>query len=644
MPRTPKRERRPAAAPGHVRTLPDPLLVLPVFVLALAVRVVVAFDVGHLPISRTPHFDSLEYLQWAEALAAGQYAWPSPPPHGPGYPFFLALLLKLGGGSLMFARVGQALVGAGTCLLVGLTTQRFFGRVAGIAAGVLLALYAPLAWIDVSILGEGLLLFLSAAALYCAARRAPPLLTGALIGLAVITRPTAIILLPAAWLLQRRALPLIVATLAIIAPVTIANWRTTHAFIPVQAFGGMNFYLGNSPQRDGLASARPGADWERIEPLAARAGADDDRFFIGRTASEIRAEPLAYLKLLGQKLVWTLQDVELRDTHAFAFFQRHSLLLRVLPSFFVLFGLAVAGMVVARRSEGSVRALALYVVLAMATCVVLVVGARYRLPLVIGLAPFAGLGVVALLARQRLAAVAGIAAAAFTFAWSHPASMNVAEELALTGQSLIKERRDDEAEATLRQAIAADPGSALAHHGMAILLAARGDRDGARQALVAALRANDQYAKAYAHAGQLAVEEGNAAAAGAAYTRAAELDPRNRDTLVAAAQFAGATGDPRRGMSFAKRALALQEDGQTWALLAVLAADAQDPAASDEALRRAYALLGSVPELQFTEAVVRHKQARYAEADRILRELLARAPDMANARALQQMNAPYVGR
>jgi tetratricopeptide (TPR) repeat protein len=138
------------------------------------------------------------------------------------------------------------------------------------------------------------------------------------------------------------------------------------------------------------------------------------------------------------------------------------------------------------------------------------------------------------------------------------------------------------------------------------------------------------------------VESGDLARAAASYARAAELDPRNRDALVSAAQLAGATGSPGRGLDFARRALALHEDGETWALLAVLAADAQQPAAADEALRRALALIGNTPELQFTTALVRHKQHRYAEADRILRALLAQDPDMANARALDAVNRRFV--
>jgi tetratricopeptide (TPR) repeat protein len=660
-----------------------------IFAVAFLIRVIVGWQIAGLPISRTPHFDANEYLQWARALAAGNFAWPAPPPHGPGYPFFLSVLLRWSGPSLMYALVVQAILGALTSVLVALFTREIFGRWPALATGMLVALYGPLAWLDMSVLAEGLLLFLSSAALLAASRKMHPLWTGILIGLATITRPTAILLLPVCALLSARtkwrAAGLLLATLLPIAPVTIANWNATHAFMPVQAFGGMNFYLGNAPSRDGLPSARPGGDWERIEPLAARTGIIDpvaeDRFFIRRTLEEIRNDPAAFAALLARKLIWTLQNAEIRDTHSFAFFRQHSAALRYLPSFFVLLGLAAAGMLAADWKASSVRAIAMHCLLAIATCVLLVVGARYRIPLILGLAPFAGLGAIAIAHaagarhKRRLFTLCSIAilAASASLAWRHAPSENLSEELALSAQSLIKETgQDDEAEALAHRAIAADPKSALAYDTLAILHAAHRDVAGGRAAIAQALRLNDQYAKAHAHAGQLELESGNEARAGAAYDRAADLDPRNvdvlfvaarlaasradysratelynrvaaidrtnREALLAAAQMSGAAGNPANGVVMARRALALQEDGETWGLLAVLAADTKDNATADDALRHTEALLGRTPNVQFTEALVRHKQQRYVEADAILRTLLAASPDMQNARALDQMN------
>src|SRR3974377_897262 len=119
-----------------------------IFVLSFLVRLVISASLSHLGLWQNPQFDAHENLAWAQALAAGDFRWPSPPTHGPAYPFFLAALLKLGGGSLGFARVAQAALGAATCVLLARAGISLFGRRAGLAAGVLLTLSGPVALVD----------------------------------------------------------------------------------------------------------------------------------------------------------------------------------------------------------------------------------------------------------------------------------------------------------------------------------------------------------------------------------------------------------------------------------------------------------------------------------------------------------------
>src|SRR5260221_5063837 len=153
----------PSATPPRRSPFRWGLLVI--VALAFAIRVVVALQIGAMPLSRTPQYDSLEYLGWAKHLVTQDLTWPAMPPHGPGYPFFLAGLLVLTGSSLTAVRIIQALAGALACLFPARAATRWFGKRAGLATGALLAVYAPLIWIDVSIFCEGLLLTLLAAAL-----------------------------------------------------------------------------------------------------------------------------------------------------------------------------------------------------------------------------------------------------------------------------------------------------------------------------------------------------------------------------------------------------------------------------------------------------------------------------------------------
>jgi tetratricopeptide (TPR) repeat protein len=532
--------------------------------IGFAIRVAVAMSIGRLPLSRTPQYDALEYLMWAQRIAAGDFTWPVNPPHGPTYPFFLGVLLLIGRGSLMFARIAQAALGAATCYFAGLTAKRIFSDRGSLITAGLLAIYAPLVWLDVSIASEGLLVFLLAAALFTRERS---IVSGILMGLAILTRPTAILFLP---LFANRKT--ILASLLTIVPVTIANWQTSHAFIPIQAFGGMNIYLGNSPLRDGKASARPGGDWDRIEPQAARQGAktipEEDRYFIRRTLAEIADRPLGFVKLLFRKLFWTFQNDELRDTHSFYFFVDQAPILRFLPGFLVLFAFAVGGALFADWKDPNVRMIALFNAIAVATCLLLVVGARYRIPLALGFALQA-----APIYKNRRVVVAAFAAA-LTLIARDPSTHNFGEEWSLTASSLLKEGHIDEASAAAQKATQTDPSNALGWDTTGMIEASQ-NRD-AEPAFRRALQLNPQYTAAHEHLGLLLAQKGDVNGASAEYRAAVALDPRRVKALMGLARLEGALGHAAEGLKYAQRAAELQPpDDDGWLLIAMLAADAR---------------------------------------------------------------------
>ena len=62
---------------------------------AFLVRVTVAHQLSRTALFRAPQLDQLEFLTWARQLASGDLLHPFPPTHGPGYPYFLAVLLTV---------------------------------------------------------------------------------------------------------------------------------------------------------------------------------------------------------------------------------------------------------------------------------------------------------------------------------------------------------------------------------------------------------------------------------------------------------------------------------------------------------------------------------------------------------------------
>ncbi len=623
-----------------------------VFLLALVVRIAVIFETADMPLIRTPQLDSAEYWGWARVLAGHSGVWPAPAPHGPGYPLFLAALLRFGL-TMTSIRIVQAVVGAFACCLLALVAKRVSGRLAAAVAGSLAAVYWPLAVVDVSILAESIftaLLLLSF--VLAAATRVRPwasLVTGGMVlGVAAVVRPTALALLPVLWILawsrtvslRGRVAHVAIATIATllpIAPVTIANWKASGAFVLVQTNGGMSFYLGNSPRLDGTASARLGGTWDEIYHAAEVAGVRDpvlaDRYYVRRTLREIGDAPMAAARLLVRKLALSAGDEEIRDSHSPQFFREHSIALRWGCSFALVFGLALPGFAFGWRR--SMIPLAAATLLLLATNVGMVVGARYRLPFAAFLIVFAGVGVAAFLTalndrrwRQLLTASSlAIAGAGLSLAIGHPPSRNFSEEWVFTGQSLVAEQRYAEAIEAYDRAIALDPENALAWNGAAIAEDRRGNRASA-SALVQKAAALNPHDGSIRHTiAQLAEERGDVSRARDEYAEALRLSPDSRPSLerllelqlrtndlagaertlmqltqrwpneetwwLQLASIRGALQRPAEGAQAARRALAIdRQNGEAWAIVAALDGDAGRREDAVAALRQSAMLLG----------------------------------------------------
>ena len=527
-----------------------------IFVVALAVRLLAAWQLGDLPISRTPQLDSAAYLSWARAIVGDWSFWPAYPEHAPGYPYFLAAILSIAD-SLMTVRAVQSIIGAIGCVLTARVAARTLTPAAFLPAGLLQAAYAPLIYLETAILAEGLFLFLLIASLDLVTgaerSRSRWIIGGIVLGAAIVVRPTALVLLPAyaivLWRLEKKHfMPLASAMLGglliMVAPVMMLNWRVSG--IPmVQAYGGLNFYLGNRPSSDGAARARLGGEWDALEGAASRAGStrnDQDRYYLARTFGEIAERPGGYLRLLGSKLMWSLQDEEIRDSHSFYFFRDRMPILRWLPSFGIVLALAVAGLAI--HTSYSRWWLFAYFIAMLTTVVLLVIGTRYRMPLLPALFPFAGASIAVLIERVRLRDFkrAGVLAAVVGAVWifselaRDESSRNFAEEWAFTGLSLLQEKKLEDAESAYRTAIGLDESS-FAWDGLGLVLQRRELRTSALEAFERAVRINPDNATAWVHLGYSYELLGNGRAAITAYQRAVEITPQRaeaREMLEAA--------------------------------------------------------------------------------------------------------------
>lgn len=154
----------------------------------------------------------------------------------PAYPIFLAAVYWIFGPSLEWARLANALVGTGIVALIGVISWQVWDRRVALIAMALAAVYVPLILVGQSVMSEPLFVLCMLGAI-AAALRGWALAAGVLMGLAILGRANALILLlPLAWAIwngPRPALIMILAAALTVIPWTIRNSVVLDHFVPV---------------------------------------------------------------------------------------------------------------------------------------------------------------------------------------------------------------------------------------------------------------------------------------------------------------------------------------------------------------------------------------------------------------------------
>jgi 4-amino-4-deoxy-L-arabinose transferase-like glycosyltransferase len=250
---------------------------------ALAIRV--AFVLA------TPNYqlvhDAIDYDHHAQSIAQGHGFAPS---YGrptafrpPAYPIFVAGVYELTGtvnapvaDRNRAARLANALVGTAIVALIGLIALQLWGRREALVALALAAIYVPLILVGQSVMSEPLFALCMLISLSAALKlRGSPhryrwaILAGLFAGLAILGRANAIVLLAplafAAWKRPGLGPPvaLLVAAALTVAPWTVRNAVTLHAFVPVSTQLGSA--LAGTYNSDARADRENPASWRSLK-------------------------------------------------------------------------------------------------------------------------------------------------------------------------------------------------------------------------------------------------------------------------------------------------------------------------------------------------------------------------------------------
>lgn len=304
------------------------------------------------------------------------------------YGHFLTGVSSIFGRDLFVPRLLQVLMGTGTAMLLGATASRLWGRRAGMFAAIVAALYGPLIYFEGELVSVSLEIFLTTVSVYFTVRAGldrstrPLLFAGLALSASAVARPTVLpfALVVIAWLLGLR-----------IGARRIGLYAAAVAFLPL------------------LVAARNGLAGKEYVPIAGPAAASSYEApariasqGVGRTLrpSEGRAVAL-YARRLA--LAWNRRELPSDQDQQF-FAPLNSWLFRGpwLLGFWFLAPIAFVTALLERRTAALFGGYLL--------CTTLVVAAflvcdRSRLPLVVGMIPFAGAGL------DRFATALGEAAA-----------------------------------------------------------------------------------------------------------------------------------------------------------------------------------------------------------------------------------------
>lgn len=468
------------------------------FAAALVVRILYVISIRDASFLDHLQTEPQHYDAWARAITLGQAPVHLPFDEAPAYPYFVALVYSICGTSVLAVACVQAVLGAAACAAIATVAGQLGGKRAAWIAGGLAAGYGPFIYFTGQL--EPAVLAVAAASGALAAMPAWEgstrrwSLAGAAWAAAIVVRSELVFAVPFvvahAWLgAGRRAAVRVLAAPACLLAVALAGNAIASGHAVVLTTGaGVNLWLGNNPDADGVNPFVHGPLARVVAEVEAQSTDPVERDQAFRARAELDAG------LLAKKLVWTFSRRELPNAADIPWQTAQSWVFQppVFPlGFGLLLPLACIGALVPRARKRELLALAGPVAAAVASCVVFFTNARFRLPMMPSLLVLAGLAIEpALRALHRPRAdlrvtVRVVAALAIGIAVAWPSYFDVAQFRVAqidfnTGALEHEAGHLDRAAQYLRSGLARDPLDASAWVELALVRERVGDLDGAR--------------------------------------------------------------------------------------------------------------------------------------------------------------------
>lgn len=241
----------------------------------------------------------------------------------PLYPLYLAIIYTASGvnyNDYNVAKVVQILTSALTGIFVYLVSKELFNKKIALIALIFYSFFLETAFVSVMLLSENLYWLLLLSLVYALIKikkngNRLEVLAGIILGLLILTRPTAIIfILPIiVWLLFRnlnlksigRVVLLILFLLITLLPWNVRNYKIYNQFVFSYTDGGMNFWMGNHVGSGGTYRVPKESDPTQV-PILKTTGTkkeiERDNFYYNQAFSFIQNYPIIALDLAGRKI------------------------------------------------------------------------------------------------------------------------------------------------------------------------------------------------------------------------------------------------------------------------------------------------------------------------------------------------------
>jgi tetratricopeptide (TPR) repeat protein len=370
------------------------------------------------------------------------------------------------------------------------------------------------------------------------------LICGIILGFSAITRPNILAFVPFVWLwiflaFRRKKTFKVVLTYSasfllgsvlIISPVTLRNVIAGGDTVLIASQGGINFYIGNNKNADGVSAIFYKEDWQYrdFQQMAERETGQSlkpseiSSFYYRKGTEFFLENQSAAFRLLVKKLYLFWSRFEISNNQNIYFFRQYSSLIRILPLGFWLIGpLGLAGMILSlmklNRSKKAcsgkiagrrwgILLTVLFILSYMATVVMFFVPARFRLPVIPLLVIFSGFSLVWLFERLREKKVAFLRTfllilvpfALLTNSNAYHLRVGDFSQAHFSlGNLYLKEGKLDSALTEFNSVLALNPRYNRAHLNRGMVFFRRGDLEQAEREFQAELELNPEEAKAY---------------------------------------------------------------------------------------------------------------------------------------------------